>query len=424
MAAHPAARTWLVRRFLSCSDMVASQRGGGRKGQEPSLSQSRPDQCLCRFRQGFGRAVAHALCAGGASPAAGSIPDACLTLKGGCRCPAWRSRARDGPPAGFIPLDDALGATLRNDWGWRWWSGRAPAPGVDFRTSKTKNSRFRPRPPAPKTHRPKGLKTARPPARSVLFVGSSPTDSGSFDGHKQALARRRVASFAGCLGGGGNGVVTLTGPSPQPPGGPLPPGFSASRRVRLWPPLTCDPVTRYAFAGPLCRGPQADVAQALLPSRGVHRVVAGQEGAWARAASGRPTAPGSLAVAGATWGEPAMQRQRARGRMGEAGSWPLPLPAIARAVSATPGARVGQRHGVGRIRLATDTPTGIPACSRGRRGQGAIAQRVCHGLRVAAAAGRLPRCVSSAMRSVAALASPRLAPAPLTPATQPAWVLR
>ena len=49
---------------------------------------------------------------------------------------------------------------------------------------------------------------------------------------------------------------------------------------------------------------------------------------------------------------------------------------------------------------------------------------VAASLRVAAAAGRLLRCVSSAMLSVASPASPRLASGPLLPATQPAWVLR
>jgi len=49
-----------------------------------------------------------------------------------------------------------------------------------------------------------------------------------------------------------------------------------------------------------------------------------------------------------------------------------------------------------------------------RRG---LRPEVAPSLRVAASAGRLPRCVSSAMPSVAS-------PAPLMPATQPAWVLR
>jgi hypothetical protein len=56
-----------------------------------------------------------------------------------------------------------------------------------------------------------------------------------------------------------------------------------------------------------------------------------------------------------------------------------------------------------------------------RRG---LRPEVAASLRVAASAGRLPRCVSSAMRSVASPVSPRLASAPLTPATQPVWVLR
>jgi len=58
-----------------------------------------------------------------------------------------------------------------------------------------------------------------------------------------------------------------------------------------------------------------------------------------------------------------------------------------------------------------------------------IADDERHGLRpevaafpwVAAPAGHLPRCVSSAMRSVASLASPRLASAPRAPAMQPVW---
>ncbi len=72
----------------------------------------------------------------------------------------------------------------------------------------------------------------------------------------------------------------------------------------------------------------------------------------------------------------------------------------------------GEEHGGG------DATESIADDARQR-----LRPEVAASLRVAAAAGRLPRCVSSAMHSAASPASPRLASAPLTPATQPTGIL-
>ncbi len=186
-------------------------------------------------------------------------------------------------------------------------------------------------------------------------------------------------------------VLTLTGTSPQPlRGGMCPLAFRLLTQApspegqppfRLWPPLTCDPVTRYAVAGPLCRGPHADVAQALLPSMG-----GGILWLLANTARGRVQHPGASAppaalpsrglpgqgrrcsdnarVAG--WGQPGLGRCR---------FLLTPVLPVPRKRRRWGNDTVWGEHG------SEGTPTGMLACSRGRRGQGAIAHRASHGLR-------------------------------------------